>query len=439
MKSSCPRTFVSGYLQSAKLCSLLTWSCWCLGFLVVLSISPVLAGVEESGTGASKSASEKVALPQETSGVLPELDPLILGLDDRPLRAIRQSMEKFIEAKEIAGAVTLVAYRGAIVHWEAVGYRSLEDGQPMTRDTLFAIASMTKPIVATGLMMLVDRGQVRLDEPVATYLPEFRDVKLLDGRTPKSPPTVRHLLTHTSGLHPDQQMHGSLAETVRYLASQPLRFEPGTQWAYGPGLTVAGRIIEVVSGKDLETFLREEIFEPLGMIDTTFHPSSEQQKRLAKLYQKDRQSGELRPAEHWLINLSPSAPPNPSGGLFSTAGDLVRFYQAILDGGILGTKRILREELTLEMRRVQTDELTTGFTAGNGWGLGWCVVRQPQGVTSMLSPGTFGHGGAFGTQGWIDPEKKMIFILLIQRLGIPNADQSAFRETLQTLATSALR
>ena len=439
MKSSCHRTFVSGYLQSAKLCSLLTWSCWCLGFLVVLSISQVLAGIEESGTSASKSASEKVALPQETSGVLPELDPLILGLDDRPLRAIRQSMEKFIEAKEIAGAVTLVAYRGAIVHWEAVGYRSLEDGQPMTRDTLFAIASMTKPIVATGLMMLVDRGQVRLDEPVATYLPEFRDVKLLDGRSPKSPPTVRHLLTHTSGLHPDQQMHGSLAETVRYLASQPLRFEPGTQWAYGPGLTVAGRIIEVVSGKDLETFLREEIFEPLGMIDTTFHPSSEQQKRLAKLYQKDRQSGELRPAEHWLINLSPSAPPNPSGGLFSTAGDLVRFYQAILDGGILGTKRILREELTLEMRRVQTDELTTGFTAGNGWGLGWCVVRQPQGVTSMLSPGTFGHGGAFGTQGWIDPEKKMIFILLIQRLGLPNADQSAFRETLQTLATSALR
>jgi CubicO group peptidase (beta-lactamase class C family) len=406
---------------------------------VALSIWLVLAGAEESGTRVSRSPSEKVTLPEQTSAVLPELDPLILGLDDRPLRAIRQSMENFVEAQEIAGAVTLVAYRGAIVHWEAVGYRCLEDGQPMTRDTLFAIASMTKPIVATGLMILVDRGQVRLDEPVATYLPEFRDVKLLDGRTPKSPPTVRHLLTHTSGLHPDQQMHGSLAETVRYLASQPLRFEPGTQWAYGPGLTVAGRIIEVVSGKDLETFLREEIFQPLGMIDTTFHPSSGQQKRLAKLYQKDRQSGELRPAEHWLINLSPSAPPNPSGGLFSTAGDLVRFYQAILDGGILGTKRILREELTLEMRRVHTDELTTGFTAGNGWGLGWCVVRQPQGVTSMLSPGTFGHGGAFGTQGWIDPEKKMIFILLIQRLGLPNADQSAFRETLQTLATSALR
>jgi CubicO group peptidase (beta-lactamase class C family) len=440
MSSGRYRILITEKLASMSLWSPIPWLSCLFGFLLALSTPSVVQPGEEPGGSAPKTSAETVAgVSQGEGGILPELDPLLLGLDDRPLRAIRQSMEKFVEAKEIAGAVSLVAYRGAIVHWEAVGFRSLEDRQPMTRDTLFAIASMTKPIVATGLMILVDRGEICLDEPIATYLPEFKKLKLPDGQPPKSPPTVRQLLTHTSGLHPDQQMHGNLAETVRYLASQPLRFEPGTQWAYGPGLTVAGRIIEVVSGKELEKFLQDEIFQPLGMVDTTFHPSPEQQKRLAKLYQKNRQTGDLVPAEHWLINLSPTAPANPSGGLFSTAKDLVRFHQAILDGGILGTQQILREELTLEMRRIQTEQLTTGFTPGNGWGLGVCIVHQPQGVTAMLSPGTFGHGGAFGTQGWIDPERKMIFILLIQRLGLPNADQSAFRETLQTLATASLR
>ncbi len=234
-------------------------------------------------------------------------------------------------------------------------------------------------------------------------------------------------------------MHGTIAETARYLASRPLQFEPGTRWSYGPGLTVAGRIVEVVSGKPLEEFLKKEIFDPLGMVDTTFHPRGEQQKRLALLYQKDPDSGKLRRAEHRLINLSPEAPPNPSGGLFSTAGDLVRFYQAILNGGILAGRRILSEKSVREMLRVQTDDLTTGFTPGNGWGLGWCIVRQPQGVTAMLSPGSLWSRRGFWYPGWVDPGRQMIFILLIQRLGLPNADQSPIREKFQTLATAAVR
>jgi CubicO group peptidase (beta-lactamase class C family) len=405
--------------------------CWWVTVVALIPLAISFAGQPANLADTSTEA----ASPQP----LPQVAPAQLGLDEASLKAIRPAMEEFIRAQEISGAVTLVACRGAIVHWEAVGWASLEENRPMARDTLFAIASMTKPIVATALMILVDRGQVELDRPAAVYLPELAQLRLSDGQMPRTQPTVRHLLTHTSGLHPDQQMHGTIAETARYLASRPLQFEPGTRWSYGPGLTVAGRIVEVVSGKPLEEFLKKEIFDPLGMVDTTFHPRGEQQKRLALLYQKDPDSGKLRRAEHRLINLSPEAPPNPSAGLFSTAGDLVRFYQAILNGGILEGRRILSEKSVREMLRVQTDDLTTGFTPGNGWGLGWCIVRQPQGVTAMLSPGTFGHGGAFGTQGWVDPGRQMIFILLIQRLGLPNADQSLIREKFQTLATAAAR
>ncbi len=371
--------------------------------------------------------------------ILPQVEPASLGLDEKWLRAITDKMSEFVAAKEIAGAVTLVAYRGAIVHLAAVGHACLDPARPMQPDSIFAVASMTKPIVATGLLILASKGQVGLDEPVATYLPEFAEVKLPDGSSPRRAMTVKHLLTHTSGLYPEQRMRGDLAETVRFLAAQPLQFEPGSGWSYGPGLTVAGRIIEVVSGKTLEEFLRQEIFEPLAMTDTTFHLSVQQKGRLAHLYEKDQLTGELRPASHWLIDLSPEAPPNPSGGLFSTAHDLARFYQAVLNGGILGQKRILSPQFSLLMRTVHTDNLTTGFTPGNGWGLGWCVVREPQGVTAMLSPGSFGHGGAFGTQGWIDPTRQMILILLIQRLGLDNADQSPMREAFQRLAVASIK
>lgn len=406
--------------------------------LVVVVCVVAAGGIAGTVTfGQERTASAPAVADEEI--ILPEVDPATLGLDPAPLRAIVDKMSEFVDAGEIAGAVTLVAYRGAIVHFAAVGKASLDPPRPMKRDCLFAIASMTKPIVATGLLILVDRGQVGLDDPVAKYLPEFSDVRLASGQRPQNQPTVRQLLTHTSGLHPDQRMHGGLAETVRYLAKQPLQFEPGTRWGYGPGLTVAGRIIEVVSGKKLEEFLAQEIFRPLGIRDTTFHPTREQRERLACLYEKDTTTGQLRPARHWLVDLSPESVPNPSGGLFSTAADLVRFYQAVLDGGTLGGRRILSPELTRKMRTVHTNQLTTGFTPGNGWGLGWCVVQKPQGVTEMLSPGTFGHGGAFGTQGWIDPERGMIFILLIQRLGLPNADQSPMREAFQQLAVASLR
>ena len=170
------------------------------------------------------------------------------------------------------------------------------------------------------------------------------------------------------------------------------------------------------------------------MTDTTFHPTPKQQQRLAKLYQPGQNGQPFALASHWLVDFSEAHSPNPSGGLFSTAKDLFRFYQMVLNGGELDGKRILSEQAVKQMTSVQTGEIKTGFTPGNGWGLGWCVVREPQGVTANLSPGTFGHGGAFGTQGWVDPQRNMIFVLLIQRTKFGNSDGSNIRAAFQETA-----
>jgi CubicO group peptidase (beta-lactamase class C family) len=148
--------------------------------------------------------------------------------------------------------------------------------------------------------------------------------------------------------------------------------------------------------------------------------------------------GSLEPTTHWLSDLGADRTPNPSGGLFSTAADMARFYQMILDNGRLGDQQIVSADSVREMTRCQTGDLTTGFTDGNCWGLGWCVVRQPQGVSAMLSPGTYGHGGAFGTQGWVDPQRRMIFVLMVQRTGFGNSDAADLRRDLQQLAVDAI-
>ena len=253
------------------------------------------------------------------------------------------------------------------------------------------------------------------------------------------PITLKDVLTHTSGLGGSQENQGTLKNTAAQLAKRPLDFQPGTKWQYSPGLSVAGRVVEVASGKPYEVFLAERIFQPLGMKDTSFMPTPEQQKRLARLYQpsKDKQSLEL--ATHWLTDLSGERTPNPSGGLFSTATDMARFYQMVLNGGELDGKRIVSQAAVKEMTKIQTGDLVTGFTPGNGWGLGWCVLRDPQGVSAMLSPGAFGHGGAFGTQGWVDPKRQMIFVLLIQRTNFGNSDGSDIRGAFQDIAVKAVR
>ncbi len=365
-------------------------------------------------------------------------EPADVGMDPAVLDEIPAMLEEAIDQGQISGAVTLVAKDGRIVHLGAVGRADLETGRPMRGQTLFAVASMTKPISATALMILQDEGKLSIDDPVSKYIPEFKSAALKDGPAQREV-TLRDMLTHTSGLGGEQRVVGSLEANGRELAARPLAFQPGSKWQYSPGLNVCGRAIEVVTGQSYAEFLRERIFEPLGMNSTTFHPDEEQRKRIAVLYGPGEAAGTLKPVDHWLVDLSSERVANPSGGLFSTAADMARFYQMILNGGTWRGTRIVSEESVKAMTGLQTGELETGFTPGNGWGLGWCHVQKPQGVSEMLSPGTYGHGGAFGTQGWVDPQRKMIFVLMIQRTGFGNSDGSELRKKFQAIAVRSLR
>ena len=362
----------------------------------------------------------------------------VSGVDAQQLGTITPRMQEFVDQKQVSGVVTLVMRKGKVIHHEAVGLADIDAARPMYKDTIFAIASMTKPVAATAVMILKDEGKLSLDDKISKYVPAFADAKLKDGAKPQREVTLRDVLTHTSGLVGNQQNEGTLANTAEQLARRPLDFEPGSKWSYGPGLSVAGRVVEVVSGKPFDEFLAMRIFQPLGMKDTSFMPTPEQQKRLARLYQPNKEKTGLEGATHWINDLSGERTPNPSGGLFSTAADMGRFYQMVLNGGELDGKRIVSKAGVDEMTRIQTGDLTTGFTPGNGWGLGWCVLREPQGVSGMLSPGTFGHGGAFGTQGWVDPKQQMIYVLLIQRTNFGNSDGSNIRELFQDLAAKAI-
>lgn len=380
-----------------------------------------------------------VTATSRDAGLIAEGKPLESGLDPAALRKIDDRMREFVAAKQASGAVTLVARRGRVVHLSAVGKADVASGRDMTNDTLFAIASMTKPITAAATLILQDDGKLTLDDPVSKYIPAFQDTMLVGGKKPVREIRLRDCLTHTNGLVSNQRNVGTLANTVEQLAKSELAFEPGSKWQYGPGLSVAGRVVEVVSGKPFDEFLAERIFQPLELRDTSFRPTPAQWQRLARLYQPTADKKDLEPGTHWLVEVSVDTTPNPSGGLYSTAADLVRFYQMVLNGGELNGKRVLSSAAVQQMTSLQTGELSTGFTPGNGWGLGFCLIRQPQGATAMLSPGSYGHGGAFGTQGWIDPRREMIFVLLIARQNFGNGDGSDIRAEFQRLAIEATR
>jgi len=372
------------------------------------------------------------------------------GLNPEKLAEVRKRMQAFVDDKTIAGAVTLVARYGQIAALDAVGQADIANAKPMKPDTMFWIASMTKPITATAIMILRDEGKLSIDDPVEKHLPEFKSQWLVGNKSqdaltlkrPARPVTLKDLLTHTSGVAdaPGPGRDLSLSELVLLYSQQPLKSEPGSKWEYNnAGINTLGRVVEVVSGETFENFLQKRIFKPLGMKDTTFYPSGGQIKRVAKSYEPG--TNDLNEIGISFIKGPLDArtrPAFPSGGLFSTAQDMFRFYQMVLNGGTWDGKRIVSADSVAVMTRTQTGDLKTGFTEGMSFGLGWAVVREPKGVTAMLSKGTYGHGGAYGTQGWVDPEKKMIFVLMIQRAKLQNADASPIRQAFQQAAVAAL-
>ncbi len=367
---------------------------------------------------------------------------LATGITARAADPVIEAVRPFVERGEVAGAVTLVADRARILQHDAVGWADIERRTPMMTNSLMWIASMTKPMTAALVLQLCDEGRCSLDDPLARWLPEFRGLALSNGVPPDPPPTLRHLLTHTSGLDTPAgaRWDATLAEVVAASATRPLRFQPGTRWEYSNGgINALGRVIEVIEGAPFAEVLQRRLLDPLGMRDTTFWPEGELTNRLATAYEPG-DGGALRPTGIYFLQGPLSdrrRTPFPAGGLFSTAADYVRFMQMLLNGGVgPGGRRILSETAVREMTRTQTGELKTGFVDGMSFGLGVGVVREPTGVTAALSRGSFGHGGAYGTQAWADPVRGRIYILMIQRAKLPNADGSEIRAAFQAAAAA---
>lgn len=328
---------------------------------------------------------------------------------------IAASLMPFVEAHKLAGSVLLVASDADILAHEAVGFADLSKSIPMKRDTIFWIASMTKPITSAALMMLVEEDRLNLNDPVERYLPEFKGQKLAidqnypaaPQRQPRHPITIREILSHTSGLPfrssiewPTLDRH-PLTTSVKSYARENLLFEPGSKYGYSnEGTNTAGRIVEVISGQPYHEFLKERLLRPLQMTETTFIPSAAQVERQAKCYSPAPARTHLEeiPIEFLSYPLSdPTRHPFPGGGLFSAATDIARFCQMILRGGELDGTRYLSETSITEMTLKQT-----GPHIGESYGLGWTIEGT-----------AFGHGGAHGTHMWIDTVNNLITIYLV--------------------------
>ena len=373
----------------------------------------------------------------------------IASADSPKLPGIGDAMQAMIAKNEIAGAVTVVVTKDKVLHLETTGLADVAAKKPMTPDTLFWIASMTKPITGTAILMLQDEGKLNVADPVAKYLPEFASLKTPSGKPANL--SIAQILTHTSGLGeasgPAAQSAKTLADLVPLWLATPMQYEPGAKWRYTQsGINAAARIVEVVSGLTFDAFLQKRLFDPLAMKNTTFYPTDEQRARLATSYAKNRDTGVLEPVPPRAGFGTHDHPPQGNGGLFSSAPDYARFCQMLLNGGTLAGHRYLSAAAMKFLTTPQTGDLPTGFfqadTYGShgtnyAWGIATCILRTPhEGVAAMLSPGSFGHGGAWGTQAWIDPVKGVAYVMMVQRSNFPNSDASDVRLNFQQAAAA---
>jgi CubicO group peptidase (beta-lactamase class C family) len=362
------------------------------------------------------------------------------------------ALQHFIDGDVITGAVTAVVGPDGIIAIEAFGLADVAKKRSMSKDSMFWIASMTKPMTAMGVMMLVEEGKVKLDDPLEKFVPEFKGIQVKTAQglvATQRAVTVKDLLTHSSGIDTTTATPANtpvdtlpLAEMCVAYAKKPLVNEPGSQWTYNNnGINLLGRIIEVASGKPFADFMEERLFEPLGMTNTTFWPSPDHLDVLAKPYSKSKDSGELVEAKNSRFSEplhDQKRTAMASGGLYSCAKDLGKLYQMLLNGGELGGKRYLKAATLKQMTSNQLGDMPkVSFAPGMHMGLGFHIVHAPQEATESLSTGTFGHGGAFGTQAWIDPVKKRAYVLLIQRTDLKNGDQSEIRREFQKAASEA--
>lgn len=354
-------------------------------------------------------------------------DPQLAGMDAKRLEPIPARMKEYVDANKAAGMVTVVAHHGHVASFEAIGYQDIEKKIPMRKDTLFRIASLTKPVTCAAIMILVDEGRIALVDRVEKYLPEYAGLKMrtcsgglgytCEAVAPLRAINIEDLMTHTSGLPITGPSDGAepqtLTELVKQGAKSELLFQPGRQWSYSNlGINILGRIVELVSRQPFEEFLRSRIFEPLEMHDTAFFLSAGDRSRLATLYTYE--GGKLRSAEAEWSAQHRAHIPLPAGGLISAASDMLRFNEMMRRGGTLDGKRVLSPPAVHLMTISHTGDLPAGWVPGVGHGYGYEVVRQPAGMFRYNSLGTYVKGGAFRTYEWVDPEKDLTGVFMMQ-------------------------
>jgi len=408
----------------------------------------------------------------------PMTKPEAVGMSSERLARIEPAMQKYVDEGKLPGVITLVARRGKVVHFEAIGYQNVADAQPMRKDTIVRLYSQSKPITGAAVLILFEEGRFLLTDPVAKYLPEFEGVRVLTGfedgepqTEPARPPiTIQHLLTHTAGLTYDffptplggmyreagvvgaapGVPYESLAEWTAALAELPLQSHPGTAWNYSVAMDVLGRLVEVVSGMTFRDFLKTRIFDPLGMVDTDFYVPPEKLDRFATNYAPT-------PDGKMTVQDEPSKSPYRSlpkvemggSGLVGTAADYFRFAQMLANGGELDGVRILGSK-TVELMMSDhlgpdfpPDPLTSLFgllrpgvrSLGYGFGLTGFVVTNAALTGLPISNGVFSWGGAATTHFWVDPQEDLVGIVLTQLL--PDGTYP-IRELMQVLTYQAI-
>jgi CubicO group peptidase (beta-lactamase class C family) len=394
-----------------------------------------------------------LAAAADSAFLADKIDPASAGMNPEKLARIHARMQEFVDAGKTPGVVTLVMRHGHIASLDAVGYQDLEHKTPMKVDSIFHMMSVTKPITCAGIMALVDDGRLSLLDPVENFVPEFKGLRVnpcgsrvghnCELVMPLRPVNVLDLMTHTSGLGDGGGRGGAAAppnsrkEMVAGNASRAtLLFQPGTAWNYSNfGIAVLGEIIEVVSGKSYDQFMAERFFEPLGMKDTFFEVPSDKAGRVATIY--TTVDGKLKP----LNRPTPGGAriSSPDSGLLSTASDLGRFNQMMLNKGVLNGKRVLSAAATESMTTSYTGDLPAGYAPGTGQGYGYEVVREPLGMYRYTSIGTFEKAGVYRTYVWVDRAKDLVGTILMQRnTGGPAADLADEVNIFMAMAAAAI-
>jgi CubicO group peptidase (beta-lactamase class C family) len=374
--------------------------------------------------------------------------PEAVGISSERLERLTDAMQGLIDDGRLAGMTTMLTRADRVVHFETYGMRDLASGEPMPEDAIFRIYSMTKPITGVALMILYEEGAFRLSDPVARYIPEFADLEVAAGVGPGGPLvegldhpiTIRELMTHTAGftygLFSQSQVDSlylarevlqrdqTLEDMIETLAEIPLRQQPGSQWHYSVSVDIQGYLVEILSGQPLDEFLRERLFEPLGMMDTGFHVPAEKADRFAQVYEYGEDGG-LVPGEGFDLDgdtwLQPTTFFSGGGGLVSTTADYMRFCQMLLNGGELDGARILSPTTVDLMRSNHLPDGIGEFAPGLGFGLDFAVVTDPI-AAEVPSEGIYYWGGAAGTWFWIDPEEDLAFVGMIQQFGNARPD-----------------